>query len=222
MHASLLPPSATRLERALERALEAEYQAIRTELHTLWDADTCPASYLGHLAWAVGVEEWDTQWPEAVKRNAVREAPLINARRGTLWAVQRVLHNAGVLSEIREWFDPVSTPFSSTAPGTFDITVFVASSLTAGSDSREVTSELLARIHRMVDAAKPVSRHYNLRAALGIDAKSDIAVANVGTAFALFVTGGALLPYHPSAHAPLALASTGTAWQHLPTHGTLQ
>ena len=222
MHASLLPPSATRLERALERALAAEYQAIRTELHTLWDADTCPASYLGHLAWAVGVEEWDAQWPEESKRNAIREAPMINARRGTLWAVQRVLHNAGVLSEVREWFEPSTTPFSTTTPGTFDITVFVARSLTAGSDNREVTPELLARIQRMVDAAKPVSRHYNLRAALGINTNAAVIVANVGSACTLLVSDGVLHSYHLSTSEPLALANTGASWQYLPSHGTLQ
>ena len=219
---TLLPENATALERAVDTAFGAYVSDAPVVVPTLWDADKCPEHLLGYLAWAVGVEEWDTQWPEETKRNAIREAPMINARRGTMWAVQRVLRNAGVLSTIREWYEPATTPFSTTTPGAFDITVFVTRSLTAGSGSREVTPEILERIRRIVDAAKPLSRHYKLSAALGIDAKSEPIVACVGGISMWLATAGELHPYHPSTHHRMALANAGTAWQYLPTSGVLQ
>lgn len=219
---TLLPPSATRLERAMEQAVVPHIEGIPAVAHDLWDPQACPVAMLGYLAWAVGVEEWDVQWPEAAKRAAISEAYLINSRRGTIWAIQRVLENAGVLSQVREWFEPTTTPFSTTEPGTFDITVFVRRSPTDGTKSREVTPELLERLERMINAAKPLSRHFNLSAALGIDTESLPQLANVGTGWMLASTSGTLAPYHPFTSMPGLTAVITTPVHLLTSSGTLQ
>lgn len=219
---TILPPGSTPLERALDVAFGERVEAYPSIVPSLWDADACPAHLLGHLAWALGVEEWDVQWPEDMKRAAIRAAEMINRRRGTLYAVEQVLLNSGVFSEIREWFEPTTTPFSTTEPGTFDITVFVSRSPTDGTESREVTPELLARLQRMVEAAKPLSRHFNLSASLGIDTESLPKLANVGTGWMLASTSGTLAPYHPFTSMPGLTAVITTPVHLLTSSGTLQ
>ena len=210
------------MERALDVAFGDRVEAYPSIVPSLWNADACPGHLLGHLAWALGVEEWDVQWPEDMKRAAIRAAELINRRRGTLYAVEQVLLNSGVFSEIREWFEPTTTPFSTTEPGTFDITVFVSRSPTDGTESREVTPELLERLERMINAAKPLSRHFNLSAALGIDTESLPQLANVGTGWMLASTSGTLAPYHPFTSMPGLTAVITTPVHLLTSRGTLQ
>ena len=222
MPRSLLPPNASQLERALEQAIAQPLHGIATAAHTLWNAQTCPAHLLGYLAWALGVDEWDAQWPEAAKREAIAAAPLVNARRGTIWAVQRVLRSAGVFSEVREWYEPAANPWSTTTAGTFDITVFVSTSITAGSASREITPAIIARIRRMVDAAKPASRHYQLRAALGIDTSGTIAAIGAATAASICTSAGALQPHNTSSALQASSASAVSAAATLHSTSTLQ
>lgn len=219
---SILPPGSSDLERAIDVAFGQRLAGYPSDVRKLWNADECPAHLLGHLAWALGVEEWDVQWPEEFKRNAIRSAEMINRRRGTVYAVEQVLQNSGVLCEIREWYEPTTTPFSTTTPGTFDITVFIYKSPTTGTESREVTPELLERLRRMVTAAKPLSRHFNLSATLGIDTESLPQLANVGTGWMLSTSVGDLLPYEAVTTLPGRRAVITTPVQLLVSSGTLQ
>ena len=96
---SLLPPNATPLELAMEAALR---QPIDIPIRKLWSAADCPVDLLPYLAWALGVEEWDSDWPEAVKRTAVTEAFRIHREKGTLAGLKRLLRNAGANYEYIE------------------------------------------------------------------------------------------------------------------------
>lgn len=91
---SLLPVNATKLERALERAI-FDNTKDRSAVRQLWDPYQCPPEFLPWLAWAVGVEEWNTNWPEATKREVIAATPDIRRHRGTVWAVRRALTAAG-------------------------------------------------------------------------------------------------------------------------------
>lgn len=91
---SLLPPNATRQERAIEAAI-ARAARPAVPIRELWNADTCPAHLLPWLAWAFSVDEWDANWDEAARRAAIRDAVAIQRRKGTVWAIKRVLTNAG-------------------------------------------------------------------------------------------------------------------------------
>ena len=97
---SLLPPNATPLERAMEAALREPPLDIPIRL--LWSWEHCPINLLPYLAWALGVEDWDSDWPEAVKRAAVRDAFRIHREKGTLAGLKRVLMNAGAEYEYVE------------------------------------------------------------------------------------------------------------------------
>lgn len=141
---SLLPLSSTQLERAIEAAM-----AEKTEipLRTLYNPDTCPTHLLPWLAWIWSVDRWDTRWTEAVKRSAIRSAFYVHAHKGTIGALRRVVEPLGYLIEVLEWWE--TKPEG--VPGTFALKVGV---LDTG-----ITEEMYLELERLVDDAKPVSRH---------------------------------------------------------------
>ena len=96
---SLLPPNATAFERALEAALA---QDVDIPIRKLWSSADCPAALLPYLAWALGVEEWDPDWPVAVRRAAVANAIAVHREKGTLAGLKRVLDTAGAEYEYVE------------------------------------------------------------------------------------------------------------------------
>ncbi len=96
---SLLPPNATELERGMEQAAR---QPVDLPIRKLWSSADCPLELLPYLAWAMGVEDWDSDWPEPVKRAAVADASRIHREKGTLAGLKRVLMNAGAIYEYTE------------------------------------------------------------------------------------------------------------------------
>ena len=96
---SLLPPNRTKLERGMEAATD---RPVEVPIRRLWSAAACPAALLPYLAWALGVEDWDSDWPAAVKRAAVATAFDIHREKGTLAGLRRLLENAGADYEYEE------------------------------------------------------------------------------------------------------------------------
>ncbi len=141
---SLLPINSSPLERAIEAA---NSEKTRVTLRTLYNADTCPAHLLLHLAWAWSVDRWDHRWTEEVKRSAIRSAFYIHAHKGTIGALRRVVEPLGYLIEILEWHQMVPEG----VPGTFALKVGV---LETG-----ITEAMFSEMERLIDDAKPVSRH---------------------------------------------------------------
>lgn len=85
-----LPQSSGRAEKALARGALAASD-IPIPIDQLWNPATCPAAILPWLAWSLSVDEWDTSWPEEVRRNVIAESVMIHRRKGTLWACKRAL-----------------------------------------------------------------------------------------------------------------------------------
>lgn len=92
--AALLPPNATPQERALAQAV-ARISDVPVPLRDLWSHERCPVELLPWLAWAFSVDEWGMGWSEQARRASVRDAVAIHRRKGTVWAIKRVLANAG-------------------------------------------------------------------------------------------------------------------------------
>lgn len=90
MTAHLLPANATPLERALGTAI-ARLSDMPVPLSDLWRPETCPEAHLPWLAWALSVDDWDSAWPVAVKRDVIAASVDIHRHKGTLGAVRRVL-----------------------------------------------------------------------------------------------------------------------------------
>ena len=141
---SLLPINSTQLERAIEAA---SVDRTVIPLRSLYNPTTCPVHLLPHLAWAWSVDRWDDRWTEAAKRNAVRASFYIHSRKGTIGALRRVVEPLGYLLEVIEWWQTVPEG----PPATFALRVGV---LDTG-----ITEEMFSELERLIDDAKPVSRH---------------------------------------------------------------
>ncbi|PRB46443.1 phage tail protein I [Pseudomonas sp. MYb2] len=158
---SLLPSNSTPLERAIEAAF---YERTIVPLRTLYDPDTCPAQLLPHLAWAWSVDRWDYRWSEATKRAAIKASFYIHKHKGTIGALRRVVEPLGYLIEIVEWFNTVPEG----VPGTFALKVGV---LDTG-----ITEEMYQELERLIDDAKPVTRHLT-GLAISLETQGDLNIA---------------------------------------------
>lgn len=86
---SLLPRNTTQLERSIEKVItEYDNPALVPEM---WNADTCPRNLLPWLAWAMSVDDWETDWSEEKKRHAIKESIEIHEHKGTPSAIYRAL-----------------------------------------------------------------------------------------------------------------------------------
>ncbi|WP_227732921.1 phage tail protein I [Yersinia proxima] len=144
MNKRLLPVGSTPLEIAAAQAC-ARMADIEVPLSKLWNADTCPLVLLPYLAWAWSVDRWDESWPEVTKRSVVKAAYTVHKRKGTIGAIRRVVEPLGYLIKVIEWWKTNETP------GTFRLDVGV---LETG-----ITEEMYQELERLIDDAKPCSRH---------------------------------------------------------------
>lgn len=163
--ADLLPPNSTTLERNLARA-GADIERVPVPLRDLWNPDTCPVSFLPFLAWQFSVDRWDPAWSVATKRAVIKAAYFIHKKKGTIGAIRRVVEPLGFLLRVTEWWQ--------TAPagprGTFRLDIGV---LDTG-----ITEEMYAELERLIDDAKPLSRHLlGLAISMEVRGKARIAVS---------------------------------------------
>lgn len=118
---------------------------VPVPLRQLWNADLCPLPLLPYLAWAWSVDRWDESWPETTKRAVVKSSAYVHKRKGTIGALRRVVEPLGYLIRVTEWWKTGETP------GTFRLDVGV---LETG-----ITDEMYFELERLIDGAKPCSRH---------------------------------------------------------------
>jgi phage tail P2-like protein len=134
------------LERQAAQAL-AQIQRVPIPLRTLYNPDLCPLPLLPFLAWAFSVDRWDSRWPEAAKRTAIRSAYYIHSRKGTIGSLRRVVEPLGYRIEIIEWWQTV--PVGPRA--TFRLKVGV---LDTG-----ITEEMYQELTWLIEDAKSLTRH---------------------------------------------------------------
>ncbi|WP_312948130.1 phage tail protein I [Superficieibacter sp.] len=140
----LLPVGSSPLEVAAAKAA-AEINRVPVPLRTLWNPATCPVSLLPYLAWALSVDRWDEHWPEATKRSVIASAFFVHQHKGTISALRRVVEPLGYLIQVREWWQ------LNEEPGTFRLVVGVLDS--------GITDAMYQELERLIDDAKPASRH---------------------------------------------------------------
>lgn len=143
----LLPTSSTGIEINTERAT-ARISDISVPLRELWNPDTCPVNLLPYLAWAFSVDRWDEQWSEITKRSVIKNAYYLHRHKGTIGALRRAVEPMGYLISVTEWWQNDKTP------GTFEMEV---SALDTG-----ITPEMYAELERVIDDARPCSRHLSM------------------------------------------------------------
>ncbi|QXZ14044.1 phage tail protein I [Pseudomonas sp. AO-1] len=159
----LLPPNAQPLEQLAAEAL-AQIERVPVPIRDLLNPDRCPVLMLPYLAWAFSVDRWDSEWSEATKRQVIKGSYFIHSRKGTIGALRRVVEPLGYLIEIVEWFKTVPEG----VPGTFALKVGV---LDTG-----ITEEMYQELERLIDDAKPVSRHLT-GLAISLESQGDLNIA---------------------------------------------
>nr|BDD47148.1 phage tail protein I [Saccharospirillaceae bacterium] len=137
---SFLPPNVTALERALEKTINRTTD-LPSPLRALWSTDDCPAELLPWLAWAMSLDTWSEDWPEAVKRSQIRNAVQIHRRKGTAKSVRDVVASFGAALALQEWWqkDPIGVPYS------FEITLTVGAGVPATAAYQEDIIEEVLR-----------------------------------------------------------------------------
>lgn len=140
----LLPVGSSALEVAATKAA-AEIERVPVPLRQLWDPWQCPVALLPWLAWALSVDRWDFTWPEATKRSVIAASFYVHQHKGTISALRRVIEPLGFLIEVREWWQ------LNEEPGTFRLVVGVL--------DQGITDEMYHELERLIEDAKPASRH---------------------------------------------------------------
>ncbi|SDE41762.1 phage tail protein, P2 protein I family [Paraburkholderia lycopersici] len=143
---SLLPPNATATERRLEQ-VGARISDIPTPVRDMWNPDACPVALLPWLAWGFGVDEWDSDWSEAQKRSAIKNALFVQKHKGTIGSVKRALAALGYDIVVQEWFNQIPAG----DPGTFDVLL--------DSNQTGIDQAALTRILELIDRYKNLRSH---------------------------------------------------------------
>ena len=172
---SLLPPNATPLDRAAESVIAKHLASIGQPHRALWNPDTCPIEYLPWLAWAMGVEAWRSEWPEAIKRALVRNAIQVQRQRGTLKSVRDTVASFGGAISIREWWQ--TTPKG--VPHTFEL-VFTMT----GQDGEQASAAFVQDVMGEVSRVKPLRSHFTFIQGLSALASTKLACVGRPVAFA--------------------------------------
>lgn len=113
MNNELLPPNATAQEIALSAAA-FRIGSVPVPLRTLYQPAATPLAALPALAWSVSLDEWNTDWTETQKRQAVADSLYVHRHKGTAGAVKRALQALGLDVQVQEWFSqtPAGDPFT--------------------------------------------------------------------------------------------------------------
>lgn len=199
MSNDLLPHNASPQERALS-AVAVRLSDVPVLVRESWNPDTCPAALLPWLAWAYSVDEWDSSWTEAEKREVIKSSLYVHKRKGTIRAIDRALSPLGYLIDVQEWWEetPQATPY------TFKVVI--------GTKSRPVEQDIYPKLERLVRSAK------NLRSQLtGITVKSDIVGKLYAGAGAQFGNSIEVYPYVPTDLEQVAPLNYGAGMQMIET-----
>jgi phage tail P2-like protein len=113
MNNELLPPNATAQEIALAAAT-SRISDVPVPIRTLYQPAAAPSQVLPSLAWSYSLDEWDTTWTEAQKRQAITDSIYVHRHKGTIGAVKRAVNALGFGVEVQEWFRqlPLGDPYT--------------------------------------------------------------------------------------------------------------
>lgn len=186
---TLLPPSASLQERAIEQTI-IRASDFHPNYVQNWVPFDVPENILPWLAWAYSVDEWSVQWPTDVRREYTEQSYFIHRHKGTVAAVRRALSSVigGDEMTLEEWWQydgPVHT-FTVTAEA-FDLWL---------RDGPPLSPELYRQIRALVYASKPVRSHWTLR--VRMPSEAGIGAAGAFTSAAV-VTGANALKRPPIA-----------------------
>jgi phage tail P2-like protein len=153
---SLLPPNATKLERALEHGARPE--SLVTPVDVIDDPLTSPAELLPWLAYGLSVDTWDADWSEAAKRDAVASSIEMHRRKGTRLSVESVLARFDELVQLVEWHEAEPRR----PAHTFDVILPMVTPAGVAPGGRRATAAFADDIIREVARVKPLREHMRM------------------------------------------------------------
>ncbi|SIS76430.1 phage tail protein I [Insolitispirillum peregrinum] len=163
---SLLPATATAEMQAVEQAMAAPLAGLPVETLTdLWNPDRCPAWFLPHLAQAVRVVLWRSDWPEATRRRMIADSWQINALRGKVSGIELALSAIGWPGQVIEWHEQQPEG----RRGTFAVRL--------GAVVDGFAADHLADLHAVIRLTKRHSQHLD---ALTLTDQAESAALHVG------------------------------------------
>lgn len=147
---TLLPPNSTALERAFDQLTGNAIDALSVPVGDVWTPARCPTDLLPFFAWGVSIDIWDTNWSEAVKRDAIANAIDEQRRKGTRAAVRKALDRIDPLIGLTEWFeDPANLE-----PYTFRLDL-----PDRNTSSIDYDADTIGQLLRDIEAVKPLRAH---------------------------------------------------------------
>ena len=160
----LLPPNATRLERAVDAA-SARLDELEVPVRHLWNPWRCPLALLPWLAWTLGAETWDPDWPESLKRRTCAEAFQVHREKGTVAALRRVLALVGAV------YDYVEGPDGGLDPMTAKVSIL---------NSHSIALDGIGEVRAALDRARRATVHLTVEVRSGLAAPTRLS-AGFGT-----------------------------------------
>ena len=162
---TLLPPSATAGERAVEDGMARGMEGVDVDAPAaLWDASRCPPALLDQLAWALDLPgRWPTD--DEGRRRAVRGAIAVHRVRGTRAALDWTLRDAGIVAQV------VERP----AGAAYVVRIDVLNSAALAPDLRVGTT-----IVALAEATGQASVEYQVSMAAGVNARVGLTAVAIG------------------------------------------
>ncbi|MBQ4860518.1 phage tail protein I [Pseudoalteromonas sp. MMG013] len=169
MSEQLLPRTSSKNEKALEQS-SARVNDVPVRIGDLWSAERCPEHLLPWLAHALSVDEWDSTWPEAIKRRVIAQSIPMHRIKGTAGAVKSALAALNAHIELEEWWQHGGVPH------TAKLIALVRHNLNQTGDSL-LTPALQAQLWRIVAAMKPTRSHIDFNVGVQMDQPMSITSA---------------------------------------------
>lgn len=150
---------------ALLETMGARLDALPTDMPAIVsNPQTCPEPLLKHLALSRGVRRFDSNWPENVRRQVIKDTPALLVTAGTRASIEKALSAFATTVLIEEWWEQ-SPPGD---PGTATATVLIGSDL--GTDE-----QAQATIAQIISDWSRASLHWTI--IVGVAGADSIAVA---------------------------------------------
>lgn len=203
----ILPGNATPLERAIADT-DGRLDDIDTDLVRRVggpDIAEVPAPFLSRRAWGRSVDVWDPTWPEGVQRAVIEAAPIVHARKGTLFAVRTALDALRISTHIVQWWE--TTPRGE--PYTFKVTAYARDKIY---DGAVILDPRLVKVaFATVMRTKPLSRAFDFSVGAGFTGSLGLAGISVAKSQHRAVVRA---PARIEARQILGLAGIGVARHH--------
>lgn len=155
MTSALLPINATGFEKNLTDTVST-IGDLPVEIDQLWSPGQCPEAFLPWLAWALSVDNWNSDWPVEIKRAQISESIEIHRRKGTVSSVKLAMEASGVQVELKEWFE------DNEEPHTFLLKVWADEHFKKAGIPL-LSSQYYTALQKAVNVVKPARSHYQFK-----------------------------------------------------------